>query len=647
MPKISKRPPLPKGTVRRDVDIYTLEQVGGLNIISPERVYISMSDSEYRMAAGVDVGILCYARREPPNAPSGKNGYWVDEKSLKIKRRALVVGLLDKAYCSAWRQSTFSSHFRGVLKVVLWCDGNGLSDFLDSVEGAVDAYRAYSDYLHGQVVTSAMSKGGANQLQKKFQLVIEICFGIDAVLTASRGVVRINGERADIRAPEERHVKAYVDVLLGLIDSLRRQLMRGDPLPFKINMPDYSTYYFHSYGNHIKTPFYEPGFKIYNFEEGRIATVNEYIKKTDVRRSIAERAVGDANASLAECNADLNCEARKQAISTTLQAYAALFLLLTGANASQFVSLEYDEALSVAEGSVKKELTAVKFRARGKLVRFPVGGKQGLRLLRDYIEFRSWVLAGKEVPLLFFQYSRKGRYTDDFVRLPYAFQTRFFYKQIKGRYLPDSAINISATLGRKYKSVILHELKERPEIVASVMGHTLSVNAKSYSQASRSTQAHEFKAHWKAVRAAAARVRVMGDAGLAEKSTVSGHCEEKEAPMAIANDVPIQPNCKTEHGCLYCDKYTCHADEEDVQKLLSMRYVLMAVRELSDDGGHADSLFKDLCVRIGKILEAGEKTSSEANEMVARVRQGVDEYGRLTPFWAARMERYEAMGVVV
>lgn len=645
--KKRKRPPLLKDTVKHSVDVYTLNQIGNLDIIKPERVYIKMVEGQSYEAKGFDLGILCYARREVPNPFGGENGYWVDPNSLKISRRVLVTGLLDKAFRSDWRQATVVARFRDIRNVVIWCDGNGHIDFLDSVENVAFAYRQCSDYLHGQVVTGVMSRRTGNIWQKAFSLIITLCFGVDEAVAASRGVVRLRSERPDVRAPEEKDVKTYVDVLLGLLDSLPRQLMSGAPFPFKINMRNYSTYYFHSYGNNIKTPYFEPKLGIYDFDEGRIATAEEHLEKIGPYMPTSIRAVQDAKNSLAACNADLNCEARKQVISMVLQAYASLFLLLTGANPSQFIGLEHDEAIEVAEGSAKKELTAVKFRARGKLVRFPVGGKQGIRILREYLEFRSWALGDNEIKVLFFYFTRKGRYTNDPVPLGPSFQSKFFTQRLRGRYLPENAINISSSLGRKYKSVVLHELKAKPETVAGVLGHTLDVNIKSYSQGNKRTQAKEFKAHWKAIRAAASRIKVIDNKTVSDESTVAGHCEEKNAPVAISSDAPIQPNCKTENGCLYCKQYTCHADEEDVHKLLSMRYVLIAVREQSDDADHADSLLKDMCIRISVILEAVEKTSKEALEMVLRMKEEVDEYGKLTPFWAARMERYEAMGVLI
>ena len=90
----------------------------------------------------------------------------------------------------------------------------------------------------------------------------------------------------------------------------------------------------------------------------------------------------------------------------------------------------------------------------------------------------------------------------------------------------------------------------------------------------------------------------------------------------------------------------CLADEEDVHKLLSLQYVVNAVREATADLQHAEKLFKDLSVRIEFILEAVSKRSEDGSALVAEVKYRVQELGDLTPFWENRLQRYEKVGVV-
>jgi hypothetical protein len=109
---------------------------------------------------------------------------------------------------------------------------------------------------------------------------------------------------------------------------------------------------------------------------------------------------------------------------------------------------------------------------------------------------------------------------------------------------------------------------------------------------------------------------------------------------------PIEPNCRTQYGCLFCENYVCHADQEDAHKLLSLQYVVTAVRHLSASIDHAESLFKEISVRIDLILEEVSKRSEKNERMITTLAARVKELGELTPFWENRLQRYEKMGVV-
>ncbi|MEZ1423393.1 hypothetical protein QVM55_26695 [Pseudomonas monteilii] len=79
---------------------------------------------------------------------------------------------------------------------------------------------------------------------------------------------------------------------------------------------------------------------------------------------------------------------------------------------------------------------------------------------------------------------------------------------------------------------------------------------------------------------------------------------------------------------------------------LSLGYVINAVRNTASDISHAETLFKDLSIRIEFILDAISDRSEVVAQMVARMKNKVYELGVLTQFWETRLQRYEQMGVV-
>lgn len=176
------------------------------------------------------------------------------------------------------------------------------------------------------------------------------------------------------------------------------------------------------------------------------------------------------------------------------------------------------------------------------------------------------------------------------------------------------------------------------------MNHTVSTNVSDYVQTSIEQQESEFGSYWQSVRKAASVIRERR--GADSFATATGHCDDFNNPSPIDPVVVIQPSCKTQYGCLYCKHYVCHSDEEDLHKLFSLQFVINAVRSAAPDLHHADTLFKDLMIRIEFIIGVIGGRSATSAELTVLIRRKVNVLGELTPFWENRLQRYEKMGVV-
>ena len=135
---------------------------------------------------------------------------------------------------------------------------------------------------------------------------------------------------------------------------------------------------------------------------------------------------------------------------------------------------------------------------------------------------------------------------------------------------------------------------------------------------------------------------------MTDKSITVGHCDSIGNPVVaeVNNNVPVQVNCKSQYGCLYCEHYSCHADEEDVHKLLSLAYVVDEVRTYGTDIAHVESLFKELAIRVEYIIGEIKKKSDAHVELVNIIKKKVFDLGELTPFWEKRLQQYEKMGII-
>ncbi|WP_178112079.1 MULTISPECIES: hypothetical protein [unclassified Pseudomonas] len=179
------------------------------------------------------------------------------------------------------------------------------------------------------------------------------------------------------------------------------------------------------------------------------------------------------------------------------------------------------------------------------------------------------------------------------------------------------------------------------------MNHTEAVNISTYADATPEQQDAEFGQFWQSMRHAAQVIRERSQVhSNGVIGTAAGHCDGFNHPTPVAGVGKfVELNCRTQYGCLYCEHYICHSDEEDLHKLLSLQYVINSVRKTVPDVAHAEALYKDLSIRIEFIIEALCKRSDSTRQTVEAVKIKVFEYGEITAFWESRLSRYERLGV--
>ena len=274
-------------------------------------------------------------------------------------------------------------------------------------------------------------------------------------------------------------------------------------------------------------------------------------------------------------------------------------------------------------------------------------------MLREYIKFRNHVLGGKKFDKLFLFFPERVKTgVLQPSNLSVQFQAQLFKSRLSGKYIDISFENITPTMTRKYKSVALHELGIALGTVSKVMGHSERTNQTCYSEGTPEKAMKQFSLFWKAVAASAkkaAEQSIIATDNETIKTTeiASGACRDIGNPISNSDDPPVVPDCKTQFGCLYCEHYSCHADEEDAHRLLSLIYVLTEVREQSKNNEHADSLLRETCVRARFVIDEIREASEQAKKMVGDLEKKVFELGILTAFWEMRLSRYEKMGVLI
>lgn len=631
-------------------------KVIAVNEISQEYIFPEQLRLKLASAKGykspIDIGSIAYSKRGEVRSRGFDNAGTISvvESSLVESRRELVVRLLDSLI--GMRDNSIVTQFRIIHITVDWLNANGYVEIFADVSNASKAYADYTNYLNDSIRKGIFAPQHAAKCQSILRLIIGLQFSsvVDYVV---RSAIPIERQRKAIRPPRESDVQIFKDASIAIARDYSRFVLQQEPFPCIVRIRNYEVVKFPSNVGLI-SPF-RKGHDCYNAAERRVATVEEYMSKYVSRGQAlklreAERAIADAQASLELANSESRNYVRLQMAAFAVKAYISLFMLVTAASPTELEQFSYEDALGIDKSVLKKELTAVKFRARGKRTGYVLGRKEGLTLLREYLKMRDWILNGEYFDKLFFKVKiTKGAVSPVFSDLDAGAASTRFYSSISGVFVDGKHPKITFSKARKHKSATHHKARHSLATVAQALNHSTGVNISSYSEATVEQQESEFGYYWDSVRRAAQIVRERSATASEQIDSIAvGHCDSFSFPVPISGaEAPvIEPNCRNQYGCLYCTHYVCHADEEDIHKLLSLHYVINAVRNTAQDSNHAEALYKDLSIRIEFVLEAMADRSESVAQLLVVMRHKVFHLGELTPFWERRLQRYETMGVV-
>lgn len=600
----------------------------------------------------LDIGSFAYAIRGKNESIWDDRGTPVVIQSLVVSRRELIIKILESFL--GLRERSVAAIFYNTERVLEWLDANGFREIFASAPDAQRAYRDYTAYLNAKIAHQTIRPVTAKNYQKALIGIIQLAYP-ETSHHILAGAIKIVALRGSVGA-SAGHLELYRDVCLAIAQQVGDSVVNNKPFPFVVSVRDYEVVVFPSNRGAIG-PFNQCPFS-YNAAERRIATVEEYVASREqvrmryISRSSAVQNLNESRNSLVMANKNQRHWYRIEIAGLAAKAYACIFLMITGATPTELAQFTYADALEVQKSPLKKELSAVKFRASGKETLYNVGRYSGLSFLQDYLKLREWILNGVPSDLLFFGMPRSAARSElvlSYEALDVTHAIKKLHNTISGVFLDPEVPRLSPRQMRKAKSSGMHTARVGPSTVASALNHSEAVNLSTYSQAGPEQQEAEISAFWLAIHHAAEVVRERSEkAAGVEIAIAAGHCDSFNQPNPVRNQgiAAIEPNCRTQYGCLYCEHFIVHSDEEDLHKLISLQYVINAVRKLAPDANHAEMLYRDLSIRIEFLLEALGSRSEMVKQTIDKVRTDVFEYGVLTSFWERRLSRYEKMGVV-
>lgn len=318
------------------------------------------------------------------------------------------------------------------------------------------------------------------------------------------------------------------------------------------------------------------------------------------------------------------------------RAYFMHFLIVTGENDSTAASLLFDDEYLTTRS--EQHFRSIKWRANGIDVHYDIQNEfvsdfQRYIQLRDYLvkyyqqDYKALFISAAVSKLT--KLSTDGNASCNFRRL---FSVQFTGKPLTGT---SKSFRVS-------KSLWVRE-SYGSGISSYIMQHQDRTADSNYTSKNDNKTAEQLTDYFMEL-----DKLLLKDKGT-EEPIPSGHCAEPAMPDALPSlplGSAITVNCGTLEGCLFCSKFRTHADEDDIRKLLSVKYVIMQSQHLAASSEHFDGVYQVVLTRVDDLLARISDVNSTISSVIDKVRKEVFEQERLSEYWYRKLELLEELGLL-
>lgn len=617
-------------------------------ILHPEQVILKI-DSRY-----FDLGAFCYALRSQKRRKHRKPSEVVLSSLLKQRPRQilqLIKALSSLVTDGGKRLATVRSYAEFFSMFLNWADADGRYDCLSGGEVTRRAYSAWTEDTHERYRRQEFGEDAHNQRLVFISQLLEATTGLDDLHRGIRIAKRCqNSNGTDPLAPHDfAHAVALNQAIFdGLCDLvLERRLF-----PYKLVLPATLNWS----ENHLwlfptamwRLPPHKWGAErerlnnthwAYDYAAGCLANPDQIAHRyaagsfPSSGRKIATKLIARAQAKINAANCDHRNWVRRMLGMIAHNAFLFLFFCNTGANESVVREIETDGTVDTTTNN--QQFRSIKFRAGSKPVKLSVPATF-IPSLRRFMELRRFLLADMAFPYMFFTlgcHRAKPPRQVGLSPLQSLYQTLLAI---------DPKLPLMACRKLRASVADWYQRHHDASITAKVLQNSEQIAQKRYDAGSATNHHEELSMFLNSVSEAARRQRVIPiktkDIRPLEEG---GACANFGHPEALADSLPVKPNCKDSQGCLFCSQRVLVACEEDARKVASAAFVMEQVIL----GPRHEEVLRPLIVKCDQDLEK-IATFLNCRAMVDWVRTDVFENGKLTPFFADKYQLFLELGVV-
>ncbi|MBA1293750.1 hypothetical protein G7025_10305 [Pseudomonas lurida] len=645
--------------IRRQVVITDLTDTN-IEIINPQFAVLMFPNPTDKGMRYLDIGSFCYMRR------STESPYKVirpvDLSTLDNSRLRFIQGLIE--HLRQKRNTSALDDFSKIKLYLDWIDAQNENYHFDDTQAMKKAYSDYTRHLLHRMNSTRVNgqpikKSSASVLQARARTVLMLATGLSE---PEAKAISSYIPKKDVQVSHPNLKLPSIDIqartfasLVNFIYEAHRILVEGGKFPLHLVSPDGDSYYLYSMigeseksktarislarmlVQHSTFPSWSQVKENFMLADNSAATRIERANYDDNRRRFRNN------------NEDMRSSLRRQIGTCAGVAGMLAFIAATGSNLSIAQRLEVD-TLEILPSTQGNRFSGTKARANGKIV-YPEFGARFAPVFKKYLELRRWILNGVENSLVF---PVDGAKSSGVSRIGATSINSL--KKLMASALPNTTW-VTPTQWRKNVSYqyVKHSGGDMA-LTAEKLSNTEQTVRQNYSRPALDDFAAEMTEFFDSMHQAAINrtrsvehisVRISDEKSL-NTVTGTGLCEkgplvEPKRAVGFTERSPM-PACGDPETCLFCEFYAVHADEEDIRRLLSLRYIIQATKaQLSVE--HWEIKFGPTSHRIDEVLSVIQDTDEKIDKTIRQVREEV-ELGALDPFWSIHFDTLVTVGEV-
>lgn len=493
--------------------------------------------------------------------------------------------------------------------------------------------KCYSDFLKLTLIQRIFAESVCllhSEDLNKFQAIAKIVTAVR--LPRSVSVVR------------KEELIAFYDFNKKIFYALRDFLMEKKQYPFVFSSEYESQiiYYPHSiessnfFREYPNLLFKENGFVRTRSEFKNV--VNKYDEVTNVEDLVDTRLSLMQNYDkyqnwLIQSNADEQSRGKATLINYAITAFSMCFFCESSINQQQLLDLKLDDLSDFSSSTKGVRVSVLKARAGYKEIELLIAAPM-LPLLKDYKEFRSWVLSFttiSDIDNFVFELDVSNGSKDCFKVSNFSANKIMRLRKWIKSFIADFRWIAPQVIRRTVGTVFFNETKS---IIATSkkLGNTPSVVGRHYVDASESEHSEQMDTFFEELH------EKISNKYRKNKDIITVHIDETGTTSTPAGSCKTQdpkkrneftddlatPNCSNFASCLFCENYVVHSGKEDIRKLMSLKKISMM------SGETEESLV--MIKRINEILKILLDKYPEKKEDFFSVAESV-QCGELDEFW--------------